>query len=160
MVNNIKGNLIVEFKKMKYDAIIHGCNCFNTMGKGIAKEIRQYFPEAYEADCATRSGDKKKLGTYTSADVMAKVGRPAIVINAYTQYDYRKTYGGSEINVDYDAIERVFTLINKDFAGKKIGIPKIGAGLAGGDWGRISSIINTTTPNVDFELVEFVEFGG
>jgi len=158
MINNIvKGNLLAEFKKLKYHAIVHGCNCFCTMGAGIAKDIKQSYPEAYAADCATKSGDMKKLGTYTSADVTGKIGKKAFVVNAYTQYDFKKSSG---INVDYSAIERVFTLLNKDFAGKKIGIPKIGAGLAGGDWGKISMIIDSVTPDIDIELVEFIEFMG
>lgn len=157
----IKGDLIVEFMKMKYDAIVHGCNCFCTMGKGIAKTIKLKFPEAFEEDCKTVVGDRKKLGTYTKADVSNKLNKPeTYIINAYTQYDYRKTYGGSDINVDYDAIKNVFSSLNKDFAGKKIGIPKIGAGLAGGDWDKIAEIINSVTPDVDIELVEFVEFIG
>jgi len=161
ITSKIQGDLIVEFSKMRYDAIVHGCNCFCTMGKGIAKTIKQRFPEAYVEDCKTSSGDRKKLGTYTKADVSLKTGKPnTYVINAYTQYDYKKTYDGNDINVDYDAIKNVFTLLNKDFASKKLGIPKIGAGLAGGDWDKIAGIINSVTPDVDIELVEFVEFMG
>lgn len=161
IINTTRGDLIVELMKMKYDAIVHGCNCFCTMGKGIAKTIKLKFPEAYTEDCKTKPGDKKKLGTYTKADVSLKTGKPnTYIINAYTQYDYRKTYDGTNINVDYDAIRNVFTLLNKDFAGKKIGIPKIGAGLAGGDWNKIVEIINSVTPDIDIELVEFVEFMG
>ncbi len=161
ITSTIKGDLIVELMKMKYDAIVHGCNCFCTMGKGIAKTIKLKFPEAYAEDCKTAIGDKNKLGTYTKADVSKKTGKPGTyIINAYTQYDYRKTYDGTNINVDYGAIKNVFTSINKDFMGKKIGIPKIGAGLAGGDWNRIVEIINSVTPDINIELVEFVEFMG
>lgn len=161
ITHTIKGDLIVEMMKMKYDAIVHGCNCFCTMGKGIAKTIKLKFPEAYEEDCKTIAGDKNKLGTYTKADISKRLNKPnAFIINAYTQYDYRKTYDGSDINVDYDAIKSVFSSLNKDFADKKLGIPKIGAGLAGGDWDKIAEIINSVTPDVDIELVEFVEFMG
>jgi O-acetyl-ADP-ribose deacetylase (regulator of RNase III) len=33
--------------------------------------------------------------------------------------------------------------INHRFKGKHIGLPKIGAGLAGGDWDRIKKIIQS-----------------
>jgi len=161
IIHITKGDLITEMMKMKYDAIVHGCNCFCTMGKGIAKTIKLKFPEAYIEDCKTIPGDKNKLGTYTKADISKTLNKPdTFIINAYTQYDYRKTFDGSDINADYDAIKSVFLLINKDFAGKKIGIPKIGAGLAGGDWYKIAEIINSVTPDVNIELVEFVEFMG
>jgi O-acetyl-ADP-ribose deacetylase (regulator of RNase III) len=157
ITNTIKGDLIVEMMKMKYDIIVHGCNCFCIMGKGIAKTIKFKFPEAYEEDCKTIIGDKNKLGTYTKADMSKRLNKPStFIINAYTQYDYRKTSDG--INVDYGAIRNVFKLLNENFSGKKFGIPKIGAGLAGGDWNKIAEIINSVTPNIDIELVEFVEF--
>ncbi len=46
--------------------IIHQANCQNTMGSGIAREIRARYPEAYEVDCKTIAGDYKKLGTFSS----------------------------------------------------------------------------------------------
>ena len=67
----------------------------------------------------------------------------------YTQY----AYGRNKVNVDYDAISKVFELINKDFANHiNIGIPMIGAGLAGGDWNIISDIINEKTPDLNITL--------
>ncbi|MER8782100.1 hypothetical protein NKH60_12735 [Mesorhizobium sp. M1006] len=41
------------------------------------------------------------------------------------------------------------------FAGKRIGYPKIGAGLAGGDWETIASIINDELAGEDHTLVEY-----
>ena len=42
------GDLIKE--AFNYSAIVHGTNCFNTMGGGIALGIAKVFPEAEEAD--------------------------------------------------------------------------------------------------------------
>jgi O-acetyl-ADP-ribose deacetylase (regulator of RNase III) len=39
------------------------------------------------------------------------------------------------------------------FSGKRIGYPKIGAGLAGGDWNIISSIIDKELIGEDHTLV-------
>jgi O-acetyl-ADP-ribose deacetylase (regulator of RNase III) len=33
--------------------------------------------------------------------------------------------------------------MNKEFSGTHIGLPQIGAGLAGGNWNRIKNIIQT-----------------
>ena len=104
-----------------FDVIIHGCNCYCTMGAGIAKAIRKEFPEAYEEDCKTKKGDQKKLGNYSAAKVIRN-GRVIIIINGYTQYDYK----GRGIKVDYDAIRSVFRKVQNDYSGKKIGYPKIG----------------------------------
>ena len=45
--HKIKGDLIKLAIKGDFDVIIHGCNCFCTMGAGIAKSIKTAFPEAY-----------------------------------------------------------------------------------------------------------------
>jgi len=60
----LKGDLIQIALAGRFDVIIHGCNCFCTMGAGIAKLIRDNFPEAYQADLETVVGNKEKLGTY------------------------------------------------------------------------------------------------
>lgn len=149
----IKGDLIELAKNGEFDLIIHGCNCFCTMGKGIAPQIKAAFPEAYEADLKTVKGDRSKLGTYSWA---YNREYNLIVVNAYTQYDYRPTYkNDGQRRVDYDALTKVFTDIKYDFDAVKIGYPKIGAGLAGGDWGIISSIIDTALIGENHTLVEY-----
>lgn len=45
-MNIVHGDLIQLALAGQFDVIIHGCNCFCTMGAGIAKAIRQEFPEA------------------------------------------------------------------------------------------------------------------
>lgn len=47
----IKGDLVELALEGKFDVIIHGCNCFNTMNAGIAKQIKRIFSEANEAAC-------------------------------------------------------------------------------------------------------------
>ena len=37
------------------------------MGAGIAKYIKQDFPEAFQADKKTKYADKQKLGTFSEA---------------------------------------------------------------------------------------------
>jgi O-acetyl-ADP-ribose deacetylase (regulator of RNase III) len=119
-------------------------------GAGIAKTIKINFPEAYQADLLTKKGDKNKLGTISFAEVAAN-GKKLIIINAYTQVDYR----GTGVKVDYNAIRHVFQKIKREYTGLRIGYPAIGAGLAGGDWGIISQIIEEELAEEDHTFVEF-----
>lgn len=144
----IKGDLIQLAKAGQFDAIIHGCNCFCTMGAGIAALIREQFPSAYQADLNTPMGDRQKLGTYSSAAVKNK-DTTLIILNAYTQFHY----SGRGTLVDYEAVESVFTLIKNDFSGMRFGYPKIGAGLARGDWQKLSHIIDTALEGENHSLV-------
>jgi O-acetyl-ADP-ribose deacetylase (regulator of RNase III) len=116
--------------------VVHGCNCKCTMGSGIARQVREECPNAYNADQATLWGDKEKLGTYTSGVEKRDWGYMN-VINAYTQYDY----GHSKRYLDYDALVSVFERICQDFEEDVIAMPKIGCGLARGDWQIVEMIL-------------------
>ena len=149
-MKTIKGDLIKLALQGNFDVIIHGCNCFNTMGSGIAKQVRSELPAAWEADQLTVKGDKSKLGLYTRA----LIGLPEstfTVINAYTQYKY----GTDRMHVDYKAVRSIFKNIKVWYTGKRIAYPMIGAGLAGGDWEVISNIINEELKGEDHTLVLF-----
>jgi O-acetyl-ADP-ribose deacetylase (regulator of RNase III) len=79
-----RGDLVKMAKRGEFDVILHGCNCWCEMGAGIAKAIRQGFPEAYQADLATTPGDWSKLGTCTVASSPVE-GSEVDVVNAYIQ---------------------------------------------------------------------------
>ncbi len=149
-INKIKGDLIKLAIEGEFDLIIHGCNCFCTMGAGIAKTIKQTFPEAYKADLATEKGDKSKLGTISWAKSKTTSGE-LIIVNAYSQFNWR----GRGRKVDYEAIKEVFKKVKEEFSGLKIAYPAIGAGLAGGDWQIISEIIEEELKDEDHTFVEY-----
>jgi O-acetyl-ADP-ribose deacetylase (regulator of RNase III) len=146
----IKGDLIKLALNGKFNVIVHGCNCYCTMGAGIAKTLKNIFPEAYDADCKTAKGDKSKLGTYSYA-TLTKNAHEITIINAYTQYHFK----GKGIKADYNAIRSVFKSVKQNFSKKRIGYPKIGAGLAGGNWDIISKIISEELNGENHTYVEF-----
>ncbi len=149
-MKHAKGDLIELALAGKFDVIIHGCNCFCTMGAGIARQIRDTFPQAYEADLTTLAGDIEKLGSYTKARVTV-LGNTLFIINGYTQYHYE----GDGVLADYDAIDTLFRQLKTKFEGLRFGYPKIGAGLANGNWDTIAKIINRALDGEDHTLVTF-----
>jgi len=130
-----KGNLITLAQAGEFDVIVQGSNCFNTMGKGLALEMKKAFPECYEADCNTIKGDKSKLGGVSIAE-----SGDLIIVNAYTQYYYGNK-PGHKAPVDYEAVRQCLRLVKANYGHKRIGLPRIGAGLAGGEWKVIHAII-------------------
>lgn len=146
----IQGDLLQLALDGKFDVIIHGCNCQCQMGKGIALSIKRLFPEAYKADFATEKGAAHKLGTISTA-LITRAGRSFHIVNAYTQFDWR----GNGLKADYEAIRRAMCLVKAGFSGKRIGYPKIGAGLANGDWNIIAAIITEELAGEDHTLVEY-----
>ena|SRR3990167_1841958 len=147
----IRGDLLDLAAEGRFDVIAHGSNCFCTMGSGVAGQIKKRFPAAYEADLATRRGDQSKLGICSSATVELAGGNKLVILNAYTQY----RYGTDRQHADYAAIRSCMRSIKKQYFGSRIGLPRIGAGLAGGDWNVIVKIIEEELAGEDAALVEF-----
>lgn len=150
-MNILQGDLLKLAIDGRFDVVVHGCNCMCQMGKGIALSIKQQFPEAYEADLRTTKADRGKLGTFTHAEIQ-RDGIRFIVVNAYTQFDYK----GEGVLADYEAIRTAFEGIKRQFGGRRIGYPKIGAGLAKGDWGTITAIIDAALAGEAHTLVEYL----
>ena len=153
-MKTVKGNLLKMAQAGDFDVIVHGCNCHNVMGAGIARQIAEAWPVVPAADSLTERGDINKLGTILPVKVRLDNGADLIVANAYTQYDY----GTDKMNVDYDAIRLCFRKIGKKYgqAGLKIGYPQIGCGLAGGDWKVVSEIIREELgDDTDHTYVEY-----
>lgn len=151
----IKGNLIDLAEAGHFDVIVHGCNCFHTMGAGIAKEISTRYPTALAADREfTNKGDKTKLGSYTYALATSPTGHRFTIVNAYTQYYYGRPKKNAGPLADYAAIDRVFRELARQCPQLlRFGYPKIGAGLAGGDWNIIQNIINSALSGCHHNLV-------
>lgn len=147
----VDGDLIALGKSGVFDVIVHGCNCFHSFGGGIAAQIANQIPEAMLADQVTVQGDLTKMGTYTVATVQPKKNQFLTVVNAYTQY-----FPGPQEKFDYDNLADVLELIRKDFNGKRIGLPWIGCGIAGGDRSIVESIIRTVMHDQKVTIVEFI----
>lgn len=163
-MKTIKGDLVKLTKRGEFDFMIHGCNCFHTMGSGIAAQVKKEFPSAFDADLETEKGSFLKLGSFSMAKDINDLNQPAYIINAYTQYRYGIDDGPYDkfVHVDYTAIRLFFRTLVSDMKifthdQKKIGFPMIGAGLAGGDWDIIKKIIEEETAfsNHEWILVEY-----
>jgi len=154
MIRERDGNLITLAKEGHFDVITHGCNCFCTMGAGIAPQMaREFDCDGFPMEDRRHYGDINKLGTidYGMKGELA-------VVNSYTQYRYGRNHAdGDKRPVDYEAIALSMRKINHIFRGKTIGLPKIGAGLAGGDWYRIRRIIEDELKDMDVWIINYKE---
>lgn len=158
MIKTENGDLIQMFKDNKFHGVAHGCNCFYAMNSGIAKTVREEFIEAYRADLKSPYGDPIKLGDMTAAKVAQ-----GTIFNLYTQYrpgkqdDLKQLY--SNIEKAFDTLnERIERFVEENLLELpyELGIPKIGSGIAGGDWNEIQDMVEKylTVPQVT--VVNFV----
>lgn len=144
MLKRIKGNLLDMAENGDFDVIVHGCNCQNTMGSGIAKQIRERYPEAYRADTRFCQGQDpiEKLGNYSSAPATCRHPFEAWdvfdIINAYTQVNYLPR--GVD-HFEYESFSLILRKLAAKYPDKRFGLPMIGMGLASGDPERIVPMI-------------------
>jgi O-acetyl-ADP-ribose deacetylase (regulator of RNase III) len=152
MLQHAKGNLIDMAEQGMFDVIIHGCNCQNTMGSGIAKELRDRYPEVYVADNCFQVQPEAKLENFSSYFT----GK-FLIVNAYTQLHYLPR--GVD-HFEYESFKIILRKMKALYRTRHFGFPYIGMGLAGGDKDRIMNMIiefanDITAAGGSVTLVEF-----
>ena len=123
--------------------ILHGCNAQGVMGSGVAKLIRDQYPQAYNEYVDAH----RDRGLLVGQAIWVNTA-PHAIINGITQEFYGRD--PNVVYVSYDGIRSVIQNINNvaemtasDVFGKvdAVAMPLIGAGLANGRWSIISRII-------------------
>lgn len=136
MYTEIEDNLITLAQAGEFEVISHGCNCFCRQKRGIAPLMAEAFgTHLFPLEAKVHEGDHNKLGQID----YRQVGR-LIVINSYTQYHWHDP-GVDGIPLDYLSFALCLRKINHKFKGKHVGLPRIGCGLAGGDWTIVKTLI-------------------
>lgn len=153
MLKRVEGDIIKMTENGDFDCIIHGCNCKNVMGAGLAKRLKDRWPGVYAADVKATQQWKipiAKLGNFST--YMSTEKKPFVVINAYTQIDY----GRGRDNFEYESFQLILRKLEVLDDGKvRYGFPMIGMGLAGGDPDRIIPMIEDFATRHDTTLVEY-----
>ena len=157
-----KGNLLDLAEAGEFDIVVQGCNCFNAMGGGIAREIRERYPHVSEVDSMTDRGDYAKLGSWTKGVVLTGDGLNHLgeftIINAYTQY---KMSTGEDV-FEYVAFLLILQKLAHMYPGKRFGFPLIGQGLAKGNPATIMDMLNDFSIKINetggtVTIVEFAQ---
>jgi O-acetyl-ADP-ribose deacetylase (regulator of RNase III) len=150
----LEGDLIDLALKGHFEVIAHGCNCFNVQRAGIALQMADNFNTNMFPMEQRQLGDYNKLG---QIDVQEKLVGPEEpgqvlsvlrVVNCYTQYQPGK-------DLDYVALAMCLRKINHEYKGMHVGLPMIGAGIAGGDWFIIESIIQEELKDCKVTVVKY-----
>jgi O-acetyl-ADP-ribose deacetylase (regulator of RNase III) len=132
-VKTIAGDLLQETAGV----IVHGCNAQGVMNAGIAKKIRYKHPRVYNDYLQAHQTTGLKLGQI----ITTQVDESLYVISGITQYHYGRDTSVNYVN--YDAISEVFSQVKRVATRTCLPVkfPAIGAGLGGGHWLTIQSII-------------------
>ena len=133
--------------------IAHGVNCQGVMGSGVAKALYEKYPEVkkqyiqFFKECPFNPD--AILGARQLVECCDK-----IIFNCFTQQNYGYD---KQVYLNYQALKSVLERVYYYCDDKKINeiaIPKIGCGLAGGDWDQVEEIINEVFPE-DFKVIVY-----
>lgn len=132
MVEKAKGNLL----EADAEALVNTVNCIGFMGKGIALQFKQAFPEnfrAYERACAAEEVVPGQMFVFPTGSMIG----PRFIINFPTKRHWRGKSRLEDIEAGLDAlIEDV-----KRLDIKSIAVPPLGCGNGGLDWEEVRPLI-------------------
>lgn len=144
MIKYITGDILDSDETV----VAHGVNCRGGFGSGFAGQIAQRY-----VNTKTKYFEKYANEGWMLGDIQETKDRwdGRIIVNCATQTNYGTVYDGPYVS--YEAIRRVvqrlIVLYPKGFA-----MPKIGCGLAGGNWDIVSKIIEQESGSIEIRVYE------
>lgn len=142
MIELTKGNLL----EAPAEALVNTVNTAGIMGKGIALQFKQAYPQmfrAYERDCKAGA---VKLGKVQVFDLGGLVGGPRWIINFPTKGHWRA--GSRMADIETGLQDLVATI--KRLHIRSIAVPPLGCGNGGLDW-------NEVRPRIESAFAELPE---
>ena len=155
------------------EVCLHSCNCQNVFGSGIARSIREMYPEAYRADCIAAKNRANKLGNFSVGEISEATRKRhgtniQRIYNLYGQNlgtDYNEL-GSRKTNYEalYTAMEKVAKILRSATEGDKqvfdfnrepvVGIPYLmGCGLGKGNWSIVERLIEVAFDGYEADVL-------
>lgn len=144
---------VIEGDMFESDAIYicHQVNCQGEMRTGVAQQVRQKYPEAYQMykqRCDSLKDNKESMLGYAQF-VPSRNGKT--IVNMFSQNNYG--YDG-EVYIDYRAFKGCLLTIKRHVPkNKTIAMPYlIGCHRGGGEWGIVLPMIEEVLSDHNVEL--------
>lgn len=115
--------------------IAHCVNAQHAMNSGVARAIRDRYPKAY---------DDYMSSVLSMGKVILSKNEPHNILHIVGQEFYGRAPGHRY--VDYPSLRKGIATINKHIS-EPVAFPRIGCGLAGGDWVVVAKIIEEEATN-------------
>ena len=126
------------------EALVNTVNCVGVMGKGVALQVKQSFPDvfrAYQQDC------KKGLVQLGKVHVVARnaLSSPQFVINFPTKDHWKGRSRYSDIEAGLLSLREEILALKI----KSVAVPPLGCGLGGLDWEKVLPMIQKHLGDLD-----------
>jgi O-acetyl-ADP-ribose deacetylase (regulator of RNase III) len=147
MIRYIQGNIL----ESDAQALVNTVNTMGVMGKGIALQFKNAFPNnfrAYQEACKRKEISVGKL--FVTKDCNLNSGEK-IIINFPTKKDWRKPSEYTFIEAGLDD----FLKIIEHYQIKSVAIPPLGAGNGGLEWEKVKQIVNQKLASTDVNVLVY-----
>jgi O-acetyl-ADP-ribose deacetylase (regulator of RNase III) len=148
MIRYTTGNIL----DAEAEALVNTVNCVGIMGRGIALQFKELFPEnfkAYAAACAHGIVEPGRMFVFDTGELTL----PRYIINFPTKRHWR---GKSRIeDIESGLLALVEEIRSRNI--RSLAIPPLGSGLGGLDWAVVKPLIARAMadlPEVDIQVFE------
>ncbi|MBP6611566.1 MAG: macro domain-containing protein [Paludibacter sp.] len=144
MIQFIEGNLL----ESKAEALVNTVNTVGVMGKGIALQFKNQYPnnyKLYEKACKAKEVQVGKL--FVTEDSSLLEGQK-IIINFPTKTDWHKPSEYVYIESGLKDLARII----KERRIKSIAVPPLGAGNGGLEWSTVKKMIENILSDLDCDI--------
>jgi O-acetyl-ADP-ribose deacetylase (regulator of RNase III) len=152
MIKNTRGNLLAA----PVEALVNTVNTKGIMGKGIALQFRQAFPQMFKDYEKACKDERVSLGKMDVHDLGGLVGGPRWIINFPTKGHWKTKSRMEDVE---SGLEDLIAKIRK-LGIKSIAVPPLGCGNGGLPWNDVRPLIEeafTQVPEVEVLLYAPVE---
>jgi len=132
MIRYTTGNLL----EAEADALVNTVNCVGVMGKGIALQFKQAFPENYEKyrlACEHHEVQPGRMFVHGTGNLMGT----KFIINFPTKQHWKGKSKIADVDSGLDALVEVI----RDHRIKSIAVPPLGCGNGGLNWNLVRQLI-------------------
>ena len=140
MIEYTSGDIL----KSEAEALVNTVNCVGVMGRGIAAQFKNAYPEnfkAYAAACQREEVRPGRMFVFETGRLMP----PRYIINFPTKRHWR---GKSRIeDIDAGLVALVEEIRSRNI--RSIAIPPLGSGLGGLEWGEVRPRIEAALKGLD-----------
>jgi len=144
MIHYIIGNIL----ESNAQALVNTVNTEGVMGKGIALQFKQAFPNNYKAYQEACKKEEIGIGKlFVTRDSNLNSGQK-IIINFPTKKQWRKS---SEYSFIEKGLDNLFQIV-KICQIKSLAIPPLGAGNGGLEWEKVKKIIEQKLNDLDIDI--------
>lgn len=152
MTRFIQGDIL----KADTEALVNTVNCVGVMGRGIALQFKNTFPDnfkAYEAACRRGEVQPGRMFVFETGELTW----PRYIINFPTKRHWRGKSRIEDIQAGLEALVAEIRARNI----RSIAIPPLGSGLGGLDWSKVRPLIERALAELpEVEAVVFEPGGG